>query len=69
MKVDTADMWKSLPEYSDPNFTYEDWKKKVVSLYPGANEEKRWTVADMDKLIRECARMGIYTIGDFGAYY
>ena len=36
-EVDTMDMWKSLPEYSDPNFTYEDWKKKVVSLYPGAN--------------------------------
>ena len=64
-----ADMWKSLPEYSDLNFTYEDWKKKVVSLYPGANEEKRWTLADVDKLIGECARMGIYTIGDFGAYY
>ena len=62
-------MWKSLPEYCDPNFTYEDWKKKVVSLYPGANEEKRWTVTDMDKLIGERARMGIYMIGDFGAYY
>jgi hypothetical protein len=24
VEVDTADMWKSLPEYSDPNFTYED---------------------------------------------
>ena len=69
MEVDTADMWKSLPEYSDPNLTYEDWKKKVVSLYPGANEEKRWTVADVDKLIGERARMGIYMIGDFGAYY
>ena len=69
MEVDTADMWKSLPEYSDPNFIHEDWKKKVVSLYPGANEEKRWTVTDVDKLIRELARMGIYTIGDFGAYY
>ena len=24
VEVDMADMWKSLPEYSDPNFTYED---------------------------------------------
>ena len=69
VEVDTADMWKSLPEYSDPGSSYEDWKKKVVSLYPGANEENRWTLADMDKLIREHARMGIYTIGDFWAYY
>ena len=69
VEVDTVDMWKSLPEYSDPNFTYEDWKKKVVSLYPGTNEEKRWTITDMDKLIGEHARMGIYMIRDFEAYY
>ena len=53
VEVNTTDMWKSLPEYSNPNFTYEDWKKRVVSLYPGANEEKRWTLTDVDKLIRE----------------
>ena len=41
----------------------------MVSLYPGENEEKRWTLADSDKLIREHARMGIYMIGGFGAYY
>ena len=69
VEVDTADMWKSLSEYSDPNFTYEDWTKKVVSLYPGANEEKRWTLTDVDKLIREHAGMGIYMIGNFGDYY
>ena len=69
VEANTMDMWKSLPEYSNPNFTYEDWKKEVVSLYPGTNEEKRWTLADVDKLIGECARMGIYMIGDFRAYY
>ena len=46
-----------------------DQKKKVVSLYPGANEKKWWTIADVNKLIGEHARMGIYTIEDFGAYY
>ena len=50
-------MWKSLPEYSDPNSSYENWKRKLVSLYPGANEEKRWTITDVNKLIRECSRM------------
>ena len=59
VEVNTMDMWKFLPEYSNLNFTYEDWKKKVVSLYPGTNEEKRWTIVDMDKLIGEHARMGI----------
>ena len=41
-------------------------KKKVVSLYLGANEGKRWTIGDVDKLIRERARMGIYTMEILG---
>ena len=41
----------------------------MVTLYPGVNKEKRWTIADVDKLIGEHARMGIYMIGDFWAYY
>ena len=32
VEVNTTDMWKSLPEYSDPNFSYEDWKKKSCYL-------------------------------------
>ena len=69
IEVDTADMWKSLAEYSNPQSSYEDWKKKVVGLYPGANEDKRWTMKDLDKLVGERAWIGIYNMGDFGAYY
>jgi hypothetical protein len=69
VEVDTADMWRSLPEFSNEESSYEDWKKKVISLYPGASEEKRWSIADLDKVIGERARIGIHTIGDFGAYY
>lgn len=62
-------MWKSLAEYSDANASYEDWKKKVMCLYPGMNNDKRWNLADLDKLIGERARIGIFTTRDFGAYY
>src|SRR6202790_4911900 len=58
VEVDTADMWRSLPEFSNEETSYEDWKKKVVSLYPGASEEKRWSIADLDKVIGERARIG-----------
>ena len=69
IEVDMADMWKSLAEYSDPDSSYEDWKKKVVGLYLGTNEDKRWTMKDLDKLIGERAWIGIYNLGDFGMYY
>ena len=39
------------------------------TLYPGENEETRWTCTGVDKLIGEHARMGFYMIGNFRAYY
>ena len=69
VEVDTSDMWRSLPEFSNEESSYMDWKKKVISLYPGVNEEKRCSFADLDKVIGERARIGIHTIGDFRAYY
>ena len=62
-------MWRSLLEFSNEESFYEDWKKKVISLYLGVNEEKRWSFADLDKVTGERVRIGIHTIGDFGAYY
>ena len=62
-------MWRSLLEFSNEESSYKDWKKKVISLYPGVNKEKRWSFADLDKVIGERARIGFHTIGDFGAYY
>ena len=69
IEVDMSNMWRSLPEFSSEESSYEDWKKKVISLYLGANEEKRWSFVDLDKVIGERARIGIHTIGDFRAYY
>ena len=63
-----SNMWRSLLEFSS-EFSYEDWTKKVIYLYPGVNEEKRWSFVDLDKVIGERARIGIHTIGDFRAYY
>ena len=36
---------------------------------PGAEEERRWSIADMDKLIGERARIGILNLEDLGAYH
>jgi hypothetical protein len=44
-------------------------EKKDISLYPGVNEEKRWSFADLDNVIGERARIGIHMIEDFRAYY
>jgi hypothetical protein len=67
--VDTADLWESIAEYSDAQKTYEDFVKAVHSLYPGSEEERKWSVADMDKLVGERSRLGVLSLGDLGEYY
>jgi hypothetical protein len=69
VNVDTADLWESIAEYSDVQKTYEEFIKAVQSLYPGAEEERKWSVADMDKLVGERSRLGVLSLGDLGDYY
>ncbi|THH15795.1 hypothetical protein EW146_g4730 [Bondarzewia mesenterica] len=49
--------------------TYEDFKSAIYKLYPRAEEDKKWSIADMDKLIGEHSRIGILSIGDLGEYH
>ena len=51
--VDTADLWESISEYANQQSTYEDFVKAVHALYPGSEEERKWSVANMDKLVGE----------------
>ena len=70
LDVQTAELWELLPEYNsqDPN-TYELWKRAIIALYPGAKQECKWSIADMDKLVGERSRIRIYSIEDLGAYH
>jgi hypothetical protein len=38
-------------------------------MYPGAQGDRKWTIADMDKLIGEQLRMGIYDAQELSGYY
>ena len=67
--VDTADLWEAISEYADVDKTYEEFVKTVHTLYPGSEEERKWSVADMDKLVGERSRLGVLSLGDLGDYY
>jgi hypothetical protein len=57
--VDTSELWETLVEYTDITKPYEDFMKAVHTLYPGSDEERKWSVADMDKLIGEQSHLAI----------
>ena len=67
--VDTSELWETLPEFADNTKTFEEYVKAVATLYPGADAERKWSVADMDKLVGERTRLGIISLGDLGEYY
>ena len=68
LEVEDADIWSSIPEYRGEE-TYEDYKKKIYQLYPGASEESRHTMTDLDKLVGKHMRLGIHTAEELGKYY
>ena len=67
--VDTIELWETLTEYMDLTKTYDEFKTVVYALYPGSDEERKWSVTDMDKLASERMRIGIISLGDLGKYY
>ena len=52
LDVDSDDLWSELPEFGNTS-TYDIFKKAVLALYPGAEQERKWSIADMDKLTGE----------------
>ncbi|ETW79917.1 hypothetical protein HETIRDRAFT_322855 [Heterobasidion irregulare TC 32-1] len=67
--LDTSDLWESLPTFSDHAKTYQDFCDSVYKLYPGADDDRRWLVADLHSLVGMYSRIGIGSLGDLGVYY
>jgi hypothetical protein len=41
----------------------------IFKLYPGSKSERKWTIADIDKLVGEQLQMEILDVTDLGNYY
>jgi hypothetical protein len=66
--IDTADLWEAIPEF-DGTKTFDKFKSAIFKLYPSSESERKWTIADMDKLVVEQLRVGILDVSDLGNYY
>ncbi|OSX55906.1 hypothetical protein POSPLADRAFT_1063300 [Postia placenta MAD-698-R-SB12] len=67
--IDVADLWETIESFIDVAKSYNDWKADVQALYPGADDTRKWSLADMDQLIGERACIGIHNAADLGCYY
>lgn len=68
LDIDSADLWESLSEYQAPTI-FVDFSTAVYKLYPGSEDERKWSISDMDKLVGEQLRIGIYDATELGIYY
>ncbi|KAJ3565953.1 hypothetical protein NP233_g7310 [Leucocoprinus birnbaumii] len=59
--------WKSRP--SAQGLDWEAFKKEITSLYPGADEDRRYTLVDLELLADKQARQPMRSRYQFGEYY
>ncbi|KAG6863339.1 hypothetical protein C0991_006613 [Blastosporella zonata] len=72
----TSEQWLLISEYQPYNasqpallYSYDDWKRTVISLYPGTNAATKYSMADLDQIMGKDTRTDIKTIGQFADYY
>jgi len=65
--INKSELWQALPEYTSK--TYDDWKKAVLALYPGATEDHKWSMADLDQLLGSTSHMGLMNSEEYAEYY
>jgi hypothetical protein len=68
LEIDSADLWETLPEFHTTS-TYEEFVLAVLALYPGASEERKWSMIDIDTLIGEHLHVVILTASDLAQYF
>src|ERR1700679_517663 len=66
--IDTSELWESIPEYA-PGTSFDLFRLAVHKLYPGSEDDRKWSISDMDKLVGEQLRIGIQNSNDLGLYY
>jgi hypothetical protein len=68
LEINSADLWETLLEFRTTSM-YEEFVLAVLTLYPGASEECKWLMIDVDTLIGECLHVGILMASDLAQYF
>ena len=66
--IDSAELWESLAQYAT-GVSFGEFRKAIHKLYPGSEDDRKWAISDMDKVVGEQLRIGIFDANDLGMYY
>ncbi|KAJ6471579.1 hypothetical protein C8R47DRAFT_1077231 [Mycena vitilis] len=66
--VDDQEVWEALEEFKAAH-TYAEFKAAVLKLYPGNDADRKYSLADLDALVGQYARVGMLSKGDYSDFY
>ncbi|TFY51112.1 hypothetical protein EVJ58_g10731 [Rhodofomes roseus] len=64
-----SELWEMQPTFKDATKTYDDLKRSLRQLYPGADDQHKYSIADLDKVVTDRVRLGLSNALDLAAYY
>lgn len=67
--IRVSDLWTMQPTYKDATKTYDEFKTALRTLYPGADDQHKYSTDDLDKVVQERQRLGLSNALDLAAYY
>jgi hypothetical protein len=68
LDIDSAELWESVPKFAT-GVSFNNFRTAIHKLYPGSENDRKWSISDMDKLIGEQLRVSIFNASDLGMYY
>ena len=66
---ETSELVASQPEFIDASKSFEDLKVALRRLYPGAEDDRKYSLSDLAALIQQWQQRGISNLADLGSYY
>jgi hypothetical protein len=67
VKSNVADSWEALPEFTNDQTSYKDFKDRLYELYNQSS--LRYLLADLDRLVGEKQRVGIRSLQDISDFH
>ncbi|KAF8205181.1 hypothetical protein K438DRAFT_1579517, partial [Mycena galopus ATCC 62051] len=65
LSLNDQELWELVPEFADPAASFEQFTAAIFRLYPEANPDRRYSIADLDALVTAHSRITPYSRASF----
>jgi hypothetical protein len=69
LSVEDQEIWEALASFTNAAKTYDEFKAEALKLYAGNDEDRRFSLADLDALIGQYSRVGILSSKDLTTFH